>query len=318
MRHIASFMKQRVRNIFTAVKMYKVFLTDCRFCLKYSITLNTNNKDKLRAKIMLLMHSIEKGMSFTDKKNGYGKEKAKGLLDVLKKYINQYGKDELSETALNILDKYFKDEQAYKAEDLKKEFYSLIKNINFKLSDNIGGVISVGKPVISLTYSDLYSFYKSRRSIRYFSSEEIADSQINKAIEFAKLTPTACNRQTSKVYSFNDKSLMKQILENQLGDQGWCLNADTLFVITGNQSYFGGIYERSQVFIDGGLFSMNFVMGLHAQNIATCFKMYVREPNRDKSFRKITKIPHNEVPIVLIFAGHYLQNAINIPQSVRL
>lgn len=78
-----------------------------------------------------------------------------------------------------------------------------------------------------------------------------------------------------------------------------------------------GGYERHQALIDGGLYAMNFVWGLHLNHIATCFKMFVRESKREKEFKKIANIPENEIPIVLIMAGHYKAEAVVSPKSVR-
>lgn len=110
---------------------------------------------------------------------------------------------------------------------------------------------------------------------------------------------------------------IKKILDNQLGDQGWASGANTLFVITSNLSRFGGTYEHSQALIDGGLFAMNFDWGLHLQHIVSCFKMYVRESKRQKEFLRISEINPNEVPIVLILAGHYKDTTVYGPVSHR-
>lgn len=310
--------KEIVRESLVKFKVYKIYLTDASYYLKYSITLRAKNKDQLAAKILLLMHSIEKGMSFKVKKKGYGKEKSITLLAYIDKYIDLFGKDELVTVALNILNKYTQDELACKEEMFAYKLKGLIEKIGIIPDDNIGGVLSVDRPRLSVSYDDLYNLFESRRSIRYYSqTRNITEEELSKAIAFASLTPTACNRQASRIYSFRDKMKIERILDNQLGDQGWCKNADTLFIITSNQSYFGEIYERTQAYVDAGLFSMNFMMGLHVQNIATCFKMYVRDGVKDKAIRKIANIPENEIPIVLILAGHYPDNKVNIPQSFR-
>lgn len=81
---------------------------------------------------------------------------------------------------------------------------------------------------------------------------------------------------------------------------------------------FRGGYERYQGLIDGGLYAMNLVWGLHLNHIATCFKMFVREPKREKTFKRIAKIPENEIPIVLVLAGHYKSSPVVSPKSVRI
>ena len=46
-----------------------------------------------------------------------------------------------------------------------------------------------------------------------------------------------------------------------------------MFVITGNASGFKYIHESKQVFIDGGMYAQNFLMGLHLSKVGCCFKM---------------------------------------------
>lgn len=79
-----------------------------------------------------------------------------------------------------------------------------------------------------------------------------------------------------------------------------------------------GGYEHLQGLIDGGLYAMNFVHGLHLNHVATCFKMFIREPKIEKEFKQITDIPDNEIPIVLILAGHYKKTPVLSPKSVRV
>ena len=156
-----------------------------------------------------------------------------------------------------------------------------------------------------------------RPDLEVFTDIDVSDEDIQKAYEIAKLTPTACNRQTCKVYVFKDNATKKQILENQLGGQGWAGNAPVMFVVTSDVSRFSGTYEHVQAYIDGGLFAMNFVWGLHLYHIASCFKMFVNEHKRMAEFHKLCDIPNNEVPIVLILAGYYKDEEILCPMSHR-
>lgn len=153
--------------------------------------------------------------------------------------------------------------------------------------------------------------------MRDFSDEEVTDEEISEAMRIARMTPTACNRQTSKVYVFREKGVRDRIIDLQLGDQGWCGNASVLFLITGNLSFFSGVAEREQVYIDGGLFAMNFVWGLHLVRVASCFKMFVRDHALQRKLYGFLDIPKNEVPIVLVLAGHHRQEPSLRPASYR-
>lgn len=271
----------------------------------------------LERQMLLLSHALEKGMSFKTKKANWGGGKCKNLCILTEKYINLSGtiSNQLILT-INVLNSYLHDEFACKDSDLVYKINELKSQYVNLISPELTGLKYVSEPP-QFDVHIIEEFFNSRNSVRYFSKQPITEFEILTASRFASCTPTACNRQSSKVYAFRDRESIRLILDNQLGDQGWCSNADTLFVITGIQTYFGSGYERCQVYVDGGLFAMNFDYGLHLQHIGSCFKMYVRDHNREKEFKKLCNIPENEIPIVLILAGHYQNEPIQSPKSHR-
>jgi len=291
-------------RLFTVYKIWIVCVYDFFYLLKYSLSPLYSSKDKKLANIMLTTHSIEKGLSFNKKKSGWGKIKVLNLCRDVIEYYNLYGDDIRIQTAIDVLIEYQRDSYANK----EKSILNKIENIVDKCkttNSHMAGLKPIQKPSFELSEEDVWNFFSSRSSVRYFSDERVTENEVQKAIDFASLTPTACNRQTTKVHMFENKDVIKKIIENQLGDQGWCYNAKVLFVLTSNGSYFNPIYESKQVYIDGGMYAMNFCMGLHVQKIASCFKMFVRIPKLEKEFKKICNIPKEEIPIVLVLAGHY-------------
>lgn len=303
------------KTYWTRIVNLSYFLSDYKKCMKYSLGYPINTREKHTAQIMLLMHSLEKGLSMPDKKQGFGKEKSLKLSQMISKYNQKYGRCETTDTAINILDAYLKCEFSTQDTPTRNTISRLITENRSVLIEGRGGTRSIEKPSFDLSFMQILDFYSQRHSIRQYSRKPISPEEIKKAQMIAASTPTACNRQTSRLYSFRDKETIYRLLDNQLGGQGWCEDADTLFVITSDRSYFNGNYERAQPYVDGGLFAMNFVMGLHAQKIASCFKMFIKSPKREKKFKAIAGISDTEIPIVLILAGHYLDEPVLSPIS---
>lgn len=316
---IYRYIKMKFNNYRISVTLVGSFICDIAEYTQYSKSIQPQNtRDKEIAAIMLLYHSLEKGLSLDQPRDNFGLAKAIQLLDITAKYQNKYGKDILISTSFSVLNEYIDvltldNELAVR---FKSEFQKISKESNFS-SNSLGGtkVISVA----SIDYEkDYFDFVLSRHSIRSYSlNKHISNEEIEKAVKIAQTAPSACNRQASRIRVYNHGTF-NEILDNQLGDQGWASAADKLFIITSNLNYFGGVFERKQAFIDGGLFSMQFVLGLHSQKIASCCKMYIRSPKIDKKFYKLTNIPRNEVPIMFILAGHYKDNMIKVPCSKRL
>lgn len=300
--------------------IYNQVVADIAFQYRYSLSdLTSDNIDNRLARIMLLIHQLEKGLSHEVRRSDWGKEKAYRLVGYLKALDSEMMQHDVVQTAISVLQKYKNDDAACKDALLLRDIDFLLE---FRKSgtESWTGFKTVTEPDFKKSENTIWYFFKTRGSVREFSNRRISDEDFKLALDFASLTPTACNRQTSRVYKFEDKEIIKQILDTQLGDQGWCMNASTLFVVVSNGSFFDVNMESRQAYIDGGMYAMNFCMGLHLQHIATCFKMFVRSRREEKEFRKITGIKPQEIPIVCILAGYYPEDghAVPAPLSHRL
>lgn len=293
-----------------------LYVSDYQYMRKYSLSNSQKSQDKYLASIMLHMHALEKGMSFPTKRI-FGENKAINLTKLLSDYLQIYPYNNTCKIAINVLYEYLKSDYSTRNTKSRETINNFLLRNKEILQDNFSGTKEVSNPPL-FDRKLIEAFFESRSSVRFFSDAEITEEEVIEVMKIASTTPTACNRQTSRVHIYKNKETISQLIDNQLGDQGWCNNANALFVITSNVSYFNNSYERFQPFIDGGLFAMNFDMGLHLNHIASCFKMFVREPKREKKFKEIAQIPKNEVPIVLILAGHYKEHIIESPKSVKL
>ena len=256
-------------------------------------------------------------MSFTQSARVFGEEKALHIVKNVRTYLRDYRPDNVIALAVNVLNEYLANPYSTRDEKSRKTISALIEENKQLLGQFTAGTKTVSKPH-DFDEAVIRDFFFSRNSVREFSEEPVTDEEIKKVMDFASCTPTACNRQTSRVHVYRDRSQMNALIENQLGYQNWCQNATTIFVITSNVSYLNSSYEHLQALVDGGLYAMNFEWGLHLHQIAACYKMYVRLPETDKEFHKISGIPENEWPVVLILAGHYKDEPIVSPKSVRL
>ncbi len=295
------------------------FLSDYFKWLRHSLSISPDNVlGKRKAILLMSLHSLEKAFSFKEIKQDFAKEKVKNLLEQTSDHLKFNGVDLLALAAMGVLYRYIQHPQSHKDSYLNNQFQILLKKYNLDSQWLIGGTRSVSRQVISsdLSYDLLYNFASTRHSVRNFSREEVTKKEILRAIKFAQTAPSVCNRQTARVHVFS-KNSFANIINTQLGDQGWVTNANKLFIVTTDLNYFGGMYERNQPYIEGGLFCMQFAMGLHAQRIASCCKMYIRSPRLDQEIYKVTGINESEVPIMLILAGHYEEEKIQVPYSFR-
>ena len=101
--------KMVAKEILFRFKLKRVYAADSKYQLRYLRGQCKDSEDKLDADIMLVMHALEKGMSFPVKKKGFGKEKSTALVDMLNDHISRYGVNRQVIVATNILHSYLQD-----------------------------------------------------------------------------------------------------------------------------------------------------------------------------------------------------------------
>lgn len=272
--------------------------------IKYlgAVSLN-KDKEKIEAKISIISHAIEKGLSLPNPKVGFGESKISNILEYLEIYQKQYSDNKFICRNVPILKAYFKFNHiaGHDNIDLYKRYKSIIKNL--ELSYYKGGIETIYKnDIIKYSNIDFDNFTKKRYSIRDFSSEPISINTINKALEIAKKSPSACNRQPWKVYVFKNTEIKDKLLKWQMGSRGFSSNIDTAIVVTCSlKKYFIG--ETHQAYVDGGLYSMTLIYALHSLGVGTIPLTLGLPSNKLKPLYNEFKINKDELPILVIGVG---------------
>lgn len=230
--------KNKIRKMLSAVKLGNYFFSDYIFYMKHNID-SDYSSDCQSARIMLTMHQLEKGMSFTSSKREFGGDRAFALVRMIREYIKTYGKDKVCDVAVNVLYEYLQRDNSTRQEDVRTAIKELCSEYQNVISEGYAGVKTVAEPPL-FDNRVIENFFATRSSVREYSAEPVTEKEISSALRIASFTPSACNRQTSRVYHINDKAQMKALIDNQLGNQGWCDNAQSCFVVTVNECYFGG------------------------------------------------------------------------------
>lgn len=302
----------KIRNEFILLKEYyydyRIFKSNYMFSKK--------NINKVEYNILLNVHGIEKGLSNKNIRF-FGENKVKQLIEDLE-YCSK-NKDSFAYImGISALHTYKKicENNNWTDKEIYKIVCEFILKSDFKDEKRIGTEIYNKKALLKGTKFDYFSFVSSRHSVRNYSESKIKNDDINKAIEIAIKTPTACNRQMIKVYNVENLELKKFIFKIGQGFSGFELDNASLFIITYDISanYFSG--ERNQGMFNAGLFSMNFVNGLHSLGIGSCFVQFGNSSKDEKKIKAMCHIPVNERIAVFIAAGYYSENSI-IPLSSR-
>ena len=284
---------------------------DCKEFLRWQYNNpNLKTKDAYEAKILRQAHVLEKGMSLKRPKNGFGVKKALELLEYIADYEENGYLIEESQAVINsigVLNAYveFHKKRGFLPVAVVDELRKYRKYI--PINEEEFGVIEADyKSMRQLAQGDFYDFFCSRHSVRQFSEEAVTEDEIKRAVSLAMHAPSACNRQSVRVYFYRDEETNQKLGDLIAGNTGFEKDASKYIVLTSDISAFYEAFERNQMYVDGGIFALALAEAFHYYGIASCILQNGESAEKNMEFRKACKnIPNNEKIILFLAIGHY-------------
>ena len=265
---------------------------------------------------MLLVHSLEKGMCFSNPRP-FGKDKVNDLTAILSKYSDN-SKNEfeyvLGISVLMAWTEFYKEHQ-WENEKTYQDVMAFLEN--HRINSEIKAGSKIYRPrQYAEAESEYEKFFLSRHSVRNYKDKKLDLDDIRFALKCFVETPTACNRQMCRVIYISDPKITKLLNNVVIGIPGFDKKTVQFFVITYDLASFAYSGERQQGLFNAGLCTMNFVNGLHAKGIGSCCLQWSNKYKQDKEVRKKLGLSESERIGIVIGAGYYLEEN-NIPCSVR-
>lgn len=254
--------------------------------------------------LLLLSHSLEKGMCYTTNiKPQWGGQKASTLLSDVEYLLNKgYDADsyEIVE-AISVLDAYLKISDYSRRDELSARLNNVCEQ--YKINHLFAAGMKLITKEALFNYKDGSSFIKGRRSVRFFKDERVSEEAIISAVDMANCAPSACNRQPSLVYySLNEESI------NKLGTYfktaySFGSVVPQILVVTSKLSLFSSD-EYLQPLINGGIYVSYLCMAFHSLNIGTTPLEMNAFKGKEKDIRSLLKINKDEIIVCALAIGY--------------
>lgn len=303
------FFRTFVGELLTA--FYSIFI-HLRF--SFNNRMRDNDKEKMRFYLVKHCHIVEKGLALPAPRLGFGEPKIIDLIKNAREYERLHGKDDVTEMLRDMLREYltFHQQRSY---SLPPEFKVLITRFNAEDRPNQkGGLKELRKEQWGSWSLEKYDHFVScRHSVRDFSDTPVDDDRIHEIVRASINTPSVCNRQGWTVHYYRDKKTIQRLLAFQNGNTGFTECIDKLLIITGSAKAFTR-YEHNQLFIDGGLLSMNVMLALHAEGLGSCPLNTCMPFYKESAVKKAAGINRHERLIMMIAVGH-LKDKFFVAQS---
>lgn len=260
---------------------------------------------KFAADLRIRTHAIEKGMSIGSARVGFGQPKVLALIDDLFLYIRRFPSVQIDE-AICVIEQYISYNNSHGCDvpEVKKR-YNQLKEVYQKLTPMSVGINMLERDDVQKAAGASFDiFSQSRYSIRDFDKNTVvAIDDIITAIDIARKTPSACNRQPARAHIYKGEKAHR-LLDFQGGCKGFLEDMQYAVMITADMRYYF-INERHQMYVDGGLFAMDLLLSLHYKGVATIPLTTSFKSMKTRRLCKMFDIPLYEVPIMIIGVGAF-------------
>ena len=267
-------------------------------------------------KIIIEAHTIEKGLSLSDPKLLFGKDKIRFVMAALSRYDIRHSPVP-AHMSLGALDAYVNfHARAGMTDPLLDEIAGYLKTWEARLPRPWkGGTRDYsfnGHPP-----GTLQNLMASRSSIRTLRPTPLAPDQILEAIAIAQLAPSQCNRQSSRVHAYQDPARIRELLALQGGSRGFAESVGNLFVVSSEICAWGGPGQRNQAYVDGALFAMCLMFACRSMGWGACPLNLAIDHKTETAIRRAGGIPAGERLIMMIAFGEPLAPETRVAFSPR-
>ena len=296
----------------TLTPLDKEYLYDKDFYKKYNMG-TEESLNKLGYESIIHTHTLEKGMEHFELRP-FAVEKTRYIMSLIKresKYENYENKFAFI-NGINSLREYKKiyEEHNWINKDEYKKVDEFLKNYS-KVENQKAGAYILTKKELQKDYEiDYLKFVKSRHSTRNYKNEPIKLDDVKAAVEMAKYSASACNRQYIKLHFYPSGEMRDNVIHYAIGKGGLYLQGVNTFIITFDVNGLSGVGERNQGYFNAGLYSTNLVNAFHSLGIGTCFIQFANSVQEEDELKKKNGIPEYERIAVILFAGYYDEKSI--------
>ncbi len=260
------------------------------------------------------IHRLEKGLIMKEKRSVFALDY---IIDTVNNYKillnsdlffgNQAPNDkDLLVWASDVIQKYFDTVDSHEIVLKAKEiFFSLNHNIESELHTQLSIPYYRRENNSSdVTYESLKALAIQRRSVRWYQNRTVDRSLIEKAVEVASLSPSACNRQPFEFRIFDQVEIKNKVGAIPMGIRPFYNDIPVFVVLVGKLSAYLSERDRHVIYIDGGLAAMSFMLALETLGLSSVPINWPDIEEFEEEMEKTISLDPDERPIMLIGLGY--------------
>jgi len=267
------------------------------------------------------IHRIEKGLSMPERKSVFA-------LDYIEETVSSYINYFETKTAkipndserwfIDVLEEYF-NSVSHENITIKRQFsrFSAIQHDRVVGNSNKSiPYTSTRRDKLEVSIESMRSLSVFRRSVRWYQTKAVDRVLLEQAMEIARMSPSACNRQPFHFEVIDSEPLLSKVVSIPMGVRGYEENIPCLIVIIGHWENYFDERDRHVPYIDSSLAAMSFMFALETLGLSSCSINWPDIPYMEKKMASLLNLPSCQKPIMLMSVGYALDEG-KIPFSEK-
>jgi nitroreductase len=160
------------------------------------------------------------------------------------------------------------------------------------------------KPPIDFQPERLEMLARHRRSVRWYQNRSVDRAIVDRAVEIAVESPSACNRVPYQIRVFDAPADARRVAAIAGGTNGYVQNLQAVAVIVGDLSAYQDERDRHLIYIDGSLAAMGFVYALESSGVSSCCINWPDMKAPEIAMRKLIGLEPYERVVMLVAFGY--------------
>jgi len=150
----------------------------------------------------------------------------------------------------------------------------------------------------------LAALARRRRSVRWYCAEPVSRALVDRALEIALQSPSACNRQSFVFRCFDDPAQVRAVAKIPGGTKGYAEQLPAVAAVVGRLRAYPEERDRHVIYIDGALAAMSFMLALETVGLSSCAINWPDVAAHDARIAALLGLAPDERVIMLIGFGH--------------
>jgi len=152
-------------------------------------------------------------------------------------------------------------------------------------------------------YDALLAMARRRRSVRAFLAEPVPREVIDAAVDVARQSPSACNRQAFEFRVFDEPELVEDVVELAPGFEAHGRKVPAIIAVVGKYRAYHRERDMHVIYVDASLASMALVYAFESLGYASCCINWPSIPTRDRALAEWMSLDADEEVVMLIAVG---------------